>query len=190
MIVPCFFLSTLSSSPSPTTTTTTFVSPLRFGDLPYPGRIDGNYDCLGTVNARNLLNARSPEQTTKENNEKIRNNGWDTRYRLRYFLSPSLSLLLSRSLSLSLSLSFIHSFIHYSFFDTYLAVLTPVLMYSSAMSTASEPMEILSAPDRKYSDAISNAVVTVPSALVVSRMPPLSNRRRRRRRRRRGKKLM
>ena len=45
-------------------------------------------------------------------------------------------------------------------------------MYSSAEKTASPPMETLSAPDRKYFEATSNADQTFPSESVYSLIPP------------------
>lgn len=53
-----------------------------------------------------------------------------------------------------------------------LPVFLPVLRYSSAAKTASPPMETLSAPDLKYSDATSSADQCLPSASVNSLMPP------------------
>ena len=44
--------------------------------------------------------------------------------------------------------------------------------HSSAAKTASEPIETLSAPDLKYSEATSSAEKTLPSGSVTSRMPP------------------
>ena len=53
-----------------------------------------------------------------------------------------------------------------------LPVFLPVLRYSWAASTASPPMDTLSAPDLKYSEATSRADQCLPSASVNSRMPP------------------
>ena len=53
-----------------------------------------------------------------------------------------------------------------------LPVFLPVLQYSSAAKTASPPIDTLSAPDRKYSDATSSADQCLPSASVNSLMPP------------------
>ena len=51
-------------------------------------------------------------------------------------------------------------------------VFWPVRLYSSAASTASPPMDTLSAPDLKYSEATSRADQCLPSASVNSLMPP------------------
>ncbi len=51
-------------------------------------------------------------------------------------------------------------------------VFWPVRLYSSAANTASPPMDTLSAPDLKYSEATSRADQCLPSASVNSRMPP------------------
>lgn len=51
-------------------------------------------------------------------------------------------------------------------------VLWPVARYCSAASTASLPMDTLSAPDLKYSAATSSALQNLPLASVNSRMPP------------------
>ena len=53
-----------------------------------------------------------------------------------------------------------------------LPVFSPVRMYSSAASTASLPMDTLSAPERKYSAATSSALYRRPSASVKPRIPP------------------
>mmetsp|Transcript_11287 Transcript_11287/g.27659 ORF Transcript_11287/g.27659 Transcript_11287/m.27659 type:complete len:279 (-) Transcript_11287:904-1740(-) len=53
-----------------------------------------------------------------------------------------------------------------------LPVSLPVLMYSSATSTASLPMDTLSAPDRKYAAATSSALYSLPLPSLKPRMPP------------------
>jgi len=51
-------------------------------------------------------------------------------------------------------------------------VFWPVRLYSSAANTASPPIDTLSAPDLKYSEATSSADQCLPSASVNSLMPP------------------
>mmetsp|Transcript_4991 Transcript_4991/g.8662 ORF Transcript_4991/g.8662 Transcript_4991/m.8662 type:complete len:228 (-) Transcript_4991:745-1428(-) len=48
----------------------------------------------------------------------------------------------------------------------------PVAMKSSAANTDSDPMDTLSAPERKYSAATSSAVCTFPFSSVNPRIPP------------------